>query len=263
MQSFAIESLIRPEVSTTGPTRPITVLHTSPEPNHDESHYSSSNESSGFVDSVFASGSNCSKTEDMLKYGDAGPFDLAKYARNTRCESPEATIGQPYEHEDGHGGKIRSNISHFRTGQIIPDSQIRRYRTAFSREQLNVLEREFVRENYVSKVRRGELAQELNLPEGTIKVWFQNRRMKDKRQRPTFLPFPIEQMTAYMLNSSFYYEAWRQSSFRGYPPPGNLIRPLLNNVTANNSLFQIPPILYAATSTSPASKTPENETISN
>ncbi|XP_037046529.1 homeobox protein ceh-1-like [Bradysia coprophila] len=59
----------------------------------------------------------------------------------------------------------------------------KRARTAYSVEQISQLEMSFKQNAYLTRIVRLQLSEQLGLPEATIKVWFQNRRMKDKLEK--------------------------------------------------------------------------------
>ena len=85
-----------------------------------------------------------------------------------------------------HGNESNGNVAAAAAAAYHISNMFRkpkRIRTAFSPGQLLKLEEIFEKNRYVVGCERKQLARDLNLSETQIKVWFQNRRTKHKREK--------------------------------------------------------------------------------
>ncbi|NXQ60205.1 NKX12 protein, partial [Anthoscopus minutus] len=109
---------------------------------------------------------------------DAGQERDEEDPSGDRTETGTGTASRPGPEEPGSPRSARRRRPEPGCGKP------RRARTAFTYEQLVALENKFRATRYLSVCERLSLALSLSLTETQVKIWFQNRRTKWKKQHP-------------------------------------------------------------------------------
>lgn len=124
------------------------------------------------------------------------PHGLYPHQQHHQPRSSSATPEEAFVTPDATAIKpdILAESSHIPQAMYVNPSDLARVtlkkpRKTFSSHQVLQLEQEFKVQSYLCRPSRAKLAVQLGLTERQVKIWFQNRRMKAKKEA---LKFPIQ-----------------------------------------------------------------------
>ncbi|KXJ18399.1 homeobox protein not2 [Exaiptasia diaphana] len=209
MQSYSGQGYLCPYYTCTSPyciaIRPSAALTSTLTTNRTSSSASSTSTGSSFsISSILSRGTednsskpdskseipaSPTKTEGSVSLGSYGP---SHFTALERFHPYHRTIGVSAFTRAGSCGGLQKEgdivLSTIRSHEEnkpwnFKQGKPKRIRTIFTPEQLERLEKEFERQQYMVGAERHYLAASLNLTETQVKVWFQNRRIKWRKQK--------------------------------------------------------------------------------
>ncbi|KII70357.1 Homeobox protein Hox-D12 [Thelohanellus kitauei] len=85
------------------------------------------------------------------------------------------------DEESATTGLISNKLQESSTSTVTYCDTTRQTRSKYTKKQLDILENEFKKNNFIDRERIKKLIKSLNLEKRQIMIWFQNRRGKQKR----------------------------------------------------------------------------------
>nr|XP_057920195.1 homeobox protein pv.1-like [Doryrhamphus excisus] len=133
--------------------------------------------------------------------------------------SPSARCASPISETSGYSSGYDSEAASSECPSVDEaekEGPQRRVRTKFTPEQINRLVKIFDKHKYLDAGERVKIAHKLDLTETQVRTWFQNRRMKLKREVQDLAPQVQPVMFQHLVPAQYHPMAGQQPHH--YPP---------------------------------------------